>query len=111
MPSPAARRWTMRQTSTRFIGLSVSEPVRPAAERTLGLVANAGSLDVGIKIRFEIVMRRHLMPLAAFLMKTNPPALALGIVVLDAHGDDRANAGKSERHHRNQRPIAQTDHG
>src|ERR1700730_6652385 len=46
-------------------------------------------------------MRRHLMPLAAFLTQTDPPALALRVVVLDAHGDDRANAGKGERHHGN----------
>lgn len=36
----------------------------------------------------------HLMPLAALLMQADPPALALGAVVLDAHGDDGADAGK-----------------
>ena len=33
---PAARRWIMRQASIRFIGFSVSAPVRPAAERKRG---------------------------------------------------------------------------
>jgi arginase family enzyme len=55
------------------------------------------------------MMRRHLMPLAAFLMQTDPPALALGVVVLDAHADDRANAGEGERHDAYQRAVTQAD--
>ena len=39
-------------------------------------------------------------------MQTDPPALALGIVVLDAHADDGADAGKGEGHDANQRPVA-----
>jgi hypothetical protein len=42
---PYARRWTMRQASTRCIGVSVSTPVRPTAERNrvaLSLVAEKG---------------------------------------------------------------------
>ena len=54
-------------------------------------------------------MRRHFMALAAFLVQTDPPALALRKIVLDAHGDGRADAGKGEGHHRNQRPVAQAD--
>ena len=104
VPSSAARRWIMRQASTRFIAFTVSVPVRPAAERKRGLapVADASRLDIGVEIGFQIVMRRHLMALAAFLMQADAPALALGVVVLDAHGDDGADAGKGERHHRNQ---------
>jgi Periplasmic binding proteins and sugar binding domain of LacI family len=49
--------------------------------------------------------------LAAFLMQTDPPVLALGIVVLDTPGDGRADAGEGEGHHRNQRPIAETHQG
>ena len=52
---------------------------------------------------------RHFMPLAAFLVQTHPPALALRVVVLDAHGDDGADAGKGERHYGNQRPVTQAD--
>jgi hypothetical protein len=56
-------------------------------------------------------MRRHFVALAAFLMQPDPPALALGVVVLDAHGDDGPDTGKGERHHGNQRPVAQADQG
>jgi hypothetical protein len=55
-------------------------------------------------------MRRHLMPLVAFLVQPDPPALALGEVVLDAHGDDGADAGEGEGNHADQRPVAQPDH-
>ena len=44
-------------------------------------------------------------------MQPHPPALAVGVVILDAHRDDRANAGEGEGHHRNQRSIPQADHG
>jgi len=74
-------------------------PVRRAAERKRGglaAVADAGRLYIRVEIGFEVVMRRHLMALAAFLMQTNPPALALGVVVLDPHGDDGANARKGD---------------
>jgi hypothetical protein len=54
-------------------------------------------------------MRGHLMPLAAFFMQPHPPTLALGIIVLDAHGDDGADTGESKRHGANERPIAQPD--
>ena len=41
-------------------------------EWSLAVVLDAGGLDIGIKIGFEIVVRRHLMALAAaFLMKAD----------------------------------------
>ena len=66
-----------------------------AEEGALATVADAGRFEIG----FEIVMRRHLMPLAAFLMQPHPPALALRIIVFDAHGDDRGrcHAGRETR--------------
>ena len=82
-----------------------------AEQGGLAAVAEAGRLDISVEIGLEIVMRRHFMALAAFLMQPHPPALAVGVVVLDAHGDDRADAGEGEGHHRNQRPIAQPDDG
>ena len=114
VPRSAARRWIMRQASTRFIGFvgqRAGAAGGGAEEGGLAAVADAGRLDIGVEIGFEIVMRRHLMALAAFLVQTHPPALALGVIVLDAHGDDRADAGKGEGHHRNQRPVAQADQG
>ena len=105
----AARRWTMRQASTRFIALSVNVPVRPTAERKSGScrrhVTNAGRLCIGAEIGFQIVMRRHFVAFAAFFVQADPPALALWVIVLNAHGDDGTDAGEGEGHHADQRPV------
>ena len=54
-------------------------------------------------------MRRHLMDLAAFFVEAQPPALAVGELILDAHADRRADAGEAERHQRDQCAVAQPD--
>ena len=95
----------------RLVGQRAGAAGGGAEQGSLAGVADSRRLDIGVEIGFEIVMRRHFMALAAFLMQPHPPALAVGVVVLDAHGDDRANAGEGEGHHRNQRPIAQADDG
>ena len=87
----------------RLVGQGIRAADGGAEEVAFALIAKAGGLYIGMKVGFERVMRRHLMLLAAFLMQTDPPALALGIIVLDAHGDGRADAGKGEGHHRDQR--------
>jgi hypothetical protein len=100
VPSSAARRWIMRQASDavhRFVGQRAGATDGRTEEGALAAVADADRLDIRVEIGLQIVVRRHLMPLAALLMQPNPPAHALGVVVLDAHGDDRANAGKGER--------------
>jgi hypothetical protein len=37
-------------------------------------------------------VRRHLVALAAFLMQPHPPAFARGVIILDLHADDGADA-------------------
>jgi len=44
-----------------------------AEEGGLAGVANASRFDISIEIGLEIVMRRHLMPLAAFLVQPAQP--------------------------------------
>ena len=51
------------------------------------LVADAGSVEIGIKIRFGVVMGGHLVALAALLVQPHPPALAALVVVLDPHAE------------------------
>src|SRR3954447_26361383 len=69
-----AMHWLVRQF-TGAIRRSGTE------EGTLASVADAGSVDVGVEIGFEIMVRWHFVALAAFLMQPDPPALALRIVV------------------------------
>src|SRR5260221_255094 len=69
-----------------------------AEEGILPCVADASLLYIGVEIGLEVVVRRHLMSFAAFLMQADPPAFALGVIVLDTHGDDGADAGEGEGH-------------
>ena len=90
--------------------MSVSTPVLPTAERNRGglaVLADSGRGEILIKELLELVMRRHFVALAAFLMQPHPPALAAGVIVLDTHGDDGADARKRVRHHRHRRAVAQ----
>ncbi len=57
------------------------------------------------------MVRRHLVALAAFLVQPHPPALALGVVVLDLHGDHGADPGEGVGHDADQRAVAQADEG
>ena len=95
----------------RFLGQRAGAADGRAEEGSLAAVADAGRLYICVDIGFEIVIRRHFMSLAAFFVQPDPPSLALGVIILDAHGDDRADAGEGEGHHRNQRPVAQPDQG
>jgi hypothetical protein len=54
-----------------------------AEERTFAILDNAGTRDVLLEITVEIVVRGHLVFLAALLMKPNPTAPALHKIVLD----------------------------
>ena len=75
----------MRQASTRFHrsrGERAGAPNRRPEERGFALIADAGSLDIFVEEVFQLVMCRHLVAPAAFLMQPDPPALAIGKVVL-----------------------------
>ncbi len=61
-----------------------------AEEGALAIVPETGCLDIFIQKGFELVMRRHFMALAAFFVQPDPPAHAVGKIILDPHGDDGA---------------------
>ncbi|HWX31554.1 MAG TPA: hypothetical protein VNZ53_29490 [Steroidobacteraceae bacterium] len=48
------------------------------------MITDAGHGQIFIKELFELVVHRHLMTLAAFLVQSHPPALTVGKVILDA---------------------------
>jgi molybdate-binding protein len=77
--------------------------------RLAATFADAGGGDIFVDEGLELVVRRHLMALAAFFVEPDPPALALGVVVLDAHGDDGADAGEGVGHDADERAVAQPD--
>jgi hypothetical protein len=56
-----------------------------AEEGGLLFLPYAGRINVGVEIGFEIVVRRHFVALAAFLVQADLPALVQWVVVLDPH--------------------------
>ena len=114
--SPAARRagGSCGRRRRGASAVSVSSPVRPRAERKRGVFfasPNLRRFEVGVEIGFEIVVRRHFVALAAFFVQAHPPAFALAVIVLDAHGDGRADAREGIGHQGDQRAVAQADDG
>jgi hypothetical protein len=79
-------------TVHRARGERITSPDRGPEEGALAVVADPGSRDVLVDVDFEVMVRRHLVPLAAFLVQADPPALALRVIVVDAHADDGADA-------------------
>src|SRR5271170_4848955 len=85
---------------------------RPPSVRNSGDAFSAvrpGGRDIGIKIVFEQMVRRHLVLLAAFLVKPHPPALALRVIVLDVHVQGGRDPGEAIYKESNQGAVAQPD--
>jgi len=63
---------------------------------------------VFVQIGFQLVMARHLVALAPFLVESDPSASTLDIDIFYAHLPSRgAHARESEGHERDERAIAQ----
>jgi hypothetical protein len=78
----------------RSSGRSDSRPVFPERrpeQLAFFVVGDPGRLEVGL----EAVVDGHLVVLAALLVQPQPPALALREIVLDPHGERRADPGKA----------------
>jgi hypothetical protein len=71
----------------------------------------SGGLNILIEEGFELVVRRHLVALAAFLVEADPPALAVGEIIVDPHRHDGADAGEGVGHDADQGAVAQADQG
>jgi hypothetical protein len=80
---------------------------RGAEEEAFALAPEPAGIEILIDEGFELVVRRHLVAPAAFLVQPHPPALAFRVVVLDLHRHDSADARQGVGHHRYQRAIAQ----
>jgi hypothetical protein len=90
----------MRQASTRCIAVGCEGAGAAdgrAEQGALFVTGDGGGTNVLIEEGYEIVMRRHLMPLAAFLVEADPPALAVGEVVLDPHMGNNTPRGAGGR--------------
>ena len=75
-------------------------------ERLLLLVPELRGLHIGIDVFLGLVVGRHVVPLAAFLVEPEPPAFPLGIVVLDVHPERGLDPGERVEADGDQRPVA-----
>ena len=80
-----------------------------AKKRALFVLADPCRANVLVEVRLEAMVHRHLVVLTALLVQAKPPALALGEVVLDPHGERRADTRKAVDQHTDERPIAKAD--
>jgi hypothetical protein len=60
----------------RFLGQFACAADGGTEQGGFGRVTQAGHLYIGVEIGFQVVVRGHLVPLAAFLVQADPPALA-----------------------------------
>src|SRR5580693_4042465 len=80
-PASAVRRRTMPigiDAVHRLVGEHAGLADRGAEQGGLAVLADSGRGEILIKELLELVMRRHFVALAAFLMQPHPPALAAG---------------------------------
>jgi hypothetical protein len=79
-----------------------------AEQRPFGIVAQAGAVEIGGEIFFEVVMARHRVALAALLAQPHPEPAGLRKDILDRHAERRADPGEGIDHEPDQRAITQT---
>ena len=81
----------------------LARPRQRAPQRGTFLGRDPGRVEIGLRL----VVDRHGVVFAALSMEPQPPALALLVVVLDAHAHDGGDAREAVDHHAQQRAIAQ----
>jgi hypothetical protein len=84
---------------------------RRAEERAFVVTGDPSHPDVFVEEGFELVVCRHFVALAAFFVEADPPALSVGDVILDPHGDDGADTGERIGHDPDQGAVAQANEG
>jgi hypothetical protein len=111
-PSSAARRRIMCQTSTLYMASPFSVPVRHRADRNRGLFGSSrmpAALMYSSRNVSSLWCAGISWRLPPFSCRRTPPALAVGKIILDAHGDDGADAGKGIGHDADHGAVAQAD--
>jgi hypothetical protein len=75
--------------------LPAAAAAKGGEQRRVFFGREAGRRDIGVEIILKEMVRRHLVLLAAFFVQPYPPALALGIVVVDVHVERGRDPGKA----------------
>ena len=78
-------------------------------QRPFLVLSDPSRPDVAVEILLERMVRRHLVIFPALLVEPEPPALALGEVVLDPHGQRRADPREAVNKDGEERPVTKSD--
>ena len=111
IPAAAARRADhrvgvpLRQHGARQLAGAAADR---AEQRPLGIVAQAGAVEIGDEVFF---VTGHRVPLAALLAQPHSEPAVLCEHVLDRHAERGAHAGEGIDHERDQRAVAQAGDG
>ena len=100
------------------ISLGQGGPAEPSGattdgpeQRSLGILGDPGLVQVGVEVRFERMMARHLVPLAALLPQPHPEPAVLHEHILNSHGQRRSDPREAVDHQPDQSPVTQPDRG
>lgn len=80
-----------------------------AEQRAVRVLADAGPVQVGVQVAFQVVVTGQGHRLAALLVQAHPQAAVLHEHVLDPHGGGRADPREGVDHQPDQSAVAQTD--
>ena len=80
--------------------------LRRAEEGTLFFFRNRSGGKILMEVIDEIMMREHLMELAALFVKTHLPFVSRLVEVLDLHVDHGTHTRKRVNHNSNECPVA-----
>ena len=89
------------------------DPARLAVECSeqgrVAIASDCRRVKIRVEICLGIMVRRNLVMLSTFLMKSQPPALPILPVVFDVHLHDGANTGERIDHNSDQRAVAKAN--
>ena len=74
------------------------------------LAPDAGRIEIR-EVRFRVVVSRHLVSLAALFVQAYPPALAVLLIIVDAHVDHGRHVREGVAHEPDDRAIAEACDG
>jgi hypothetical protein len=100
-PVAVARRLIIRNYIRARYRIRRESPVyvHTAEQWAFLFLPDSRNIQVRINVCFSVVVRRYLVALAAFFVEANPPALALLIIIICLHMDDRTHPREGRRPH------------
>jgi len=73
--------------------------VYTSEEGALLFSGDAGTGEIGVHVRFSVLMRVDFVTVATFLVEPEPKALAVLIIIVNSHVGDGRDTGEAVDHH------------